>query len=308
MTLRELHYLVALADKQNFGRAAEHCHVGQPTLSMQLKKLEDYLEITLFERDNHHVRPTPIGEEVIERARIALEAVEEIRGLARQARDPMAGVLRMGVIPTLGPYMLPRLLPILKRTYPALRLFVHEDITASLLESLRDYRLDVLLVSLPVGNGDLAAMPLFREPLVAALPPGHPLAGESNIAGDRLERCMLVLAEGHCLREQALGVLGPARSLQPADVDAASLEMLRQLVAAGVGYTLLPALAAFTGETESVCLRPFTPPVPARSIGLVWRCGFSRSATIRVLGHFLHIHLPAHVDPIPLDTEAAETH
>ena len=305
MTLRELHYLVALADKQNFGRAAESCHVGQPTLSMQLKKLEDYLEVTLFERDNHHVSPTPIGEEVIERARIAIEAVEEIRELARQAHDPMDGVVRLGVIPTLGPYLLPRLLPIVRRSFANLRLVLHEGLTAGLLEGLRTYHFDAVLLSFPAGNGDLESMPLFREPLVAALPRGHPLAAGAQVGRDDLvHHNLLLIEEGNCLRDQVLGFCQPPSSAQPEDVKASSVEMLRHLVAAGIGCTLLPALVALPGPGgdlgDAICFRPLAPPVPARTIGVAWRRGYARTATVKTLGRFLHANLPEAVEPLPL--------
>jgi LysR family transcriptional regulator, hydrogen peroxide-inducible genes activator len=303
MTLRELHYLVALADKQNFGRAAELCHVGQPTLSMQLKKLEDYLEVILFERDNHHVSPTPIGEEVIERARIAIKAVEDIRELARQAHDPMDGVVRLGVIPTLGPFLLPRLFPVLKRSFPKLRLFLHEDLTAGLLDGLRNYRFDALLLSLPAGNGDIETLPLFREPFAVALPRGHPLAARSQIDREDLSHHkLLLLEEGHCLREQVLGIVGLAPAAQYEEIKASSIEMLRHLIAAGVGCTLLPALAALPGlgedQTDSICFRPIAPPVPVRTVGMAWRRGYSRTATMKSLGRFLRANLPGPVEPI----------
>jgi LysR family transcriptional regulator, hydrogen peroxide-inducible genes activator len=174
MTIRELSYLVALADKKNFGRAAAICHVGQPTLSMQIKKLEDYLEVTLFERDNHHVSPTPIGEEVIKRARVALEALGEIRELARQARDPMDGTVRLGVIPTLAPFLLPRLLSALRHDFPDFHLVVREDPTTRLLDGLHNFELDAVLLSLPTEYGGIDVLPLFREPLTAVLPKTTP--------------------------------------------------------------------------------------------------------------------------------------
>jgi LysR family hydrogen peroxide-inducible transcriptional activator len=303
MTLRELRYLVALVDKQNFVRAAESCHVGQPTLSMQLKKLEDYLEVTLFERSNHHVSPTPIGEEVIEQARIALEAVDEIRDLARQARDPMDGPLRLGAIPTLGPYLLPPLLPALKRSYPRMRVSLHEDLAAPLLAGLRSYRFDALLLTLPVKNGDIVALPLFREALTLALPAGHPLDSREQIAGEDLDPAsLLVLEEGHCLRDLALSLWPRSPEAQGGAPEASSLETLRQMVAAGLGWTLLPALAALPEvavlKQGSVRLRAIAPPVPTRTVGIVWRSGYSRLATIRTLARFIQTNLPAGVEPI----------
>ena len=181
MTLKELHYLVALADQGRFGRAAVACHVGQPTLSTQLKKLEDYLGVTLFERNKHYLLPTPVGEEIIERARIVLDVVEQIRQLARQGDDPMTGALRLGVIPTLGPYLIPHLLSAIRASFPKLHLFLREDLTANLLERLRQGRLDALLLALPVHGDDIEAVTLFREPFVVALPAGHALEENEEI-------------------------------------------------------------------------------------------------------------------------------
>jgi LysR family hydrogen peroxide-inducible transcriptional activator len=313
MTLRELRYLVALADKQNFVRAAESCHVGQPTLSMQVRKLEDYLEVKLFERDNHHVSATPIGEEVIERARIALEAVDEIRELTRQARDPMDGLVRLGAIPTLGPYLVPPLLPTLKRVYPQLRIVLHEDRAANLLEGLRGYRFDALLLTLPVKNGDVAAMPLFREALTLALPAGHPLDARAQIERDDLDPDgMLVLEEGHCLRDLALSLWPLSPAAHGGASEASSLETLRQMVAAGLGWTLLPALAALPGvasfEQGPVRLRPLSPPVPTRTVGIVWRNGYSRLATIRTLARFIQANLPAGIEVLTPDCDKGVDH
>lgn len=306
MTIRELSYLVALADKKSFGRAAEACHVGQPTLSVQLKKLEDYLEVTLFERDNHHVSPTPIGEEVIARARVALKALGEIRELARQARDPMDGTVRLGVIPTLAPFLLPYLLPSLKQCFPKLRLVLREDLGGRLLEGLRNFELDALVLSLPVGNGTIEFLPLFREPLILALPRGYPLAGRTAIHREDLARhTLLLLGPGHCLRDQVRDYLDLAPAVQPEEVDASGLEMLRQLVASGAGCTVLPVLAArsgiATGQCDAITLRPFVPPVPTRTLGMVWRRGYSRTPSILGLARFLHAHLPDAVEPLPLD-------
>lgn len=307
MTLQELRYLVALADRRHFVSAATACHVGQPTLSMQLKKLEDYLGVKLFERDRHHVRPTPIGMEIVERARIALGEVEQIRELARQARDPMDGPLRLGVIPTLGPYLIPYLLPALSVAFPKLRLVLHEEPRAGLIEGLRQYRYDVLMLALPAPDGqDMTSRALFREAFVVALPSGHPLACRSHIGRDELAgQNLLVLEEGHCMREQVLAVLGLPLDECRDERRASSLESLRQMVAAGVGCTLLPALAVQPGVGSSadgsVQVRPFAPPVPARTIGMVWRRGHSRWSTVRTLAEFVQARLPAAVEPIPLE-------
>lgn len=306
MTIRELIYLVAIADKKSFGRAAAACHVGQPTLSVQLKKLEDYLEVTLFERDNHHVSPTPIGEEVIAQARIALKALGEIRELARQAQDPMDGRVRLGVIPTLGPFLLPPLLPVLKQGFPRFRLVLREDLGVRLLDALRAFELDAALLSLPVGGVGLESLPLFREPFTLALPRGHPLMGKASIHREDLARHgLLLLGPGHCLRDQVRAYLGQVPAAQAEEVESSGLEMLRQLVAAGAGCTLLPVLAVpshgVPGWSDAVANRTLAPPVPSRTIGMVWRRGYSRAPSILGLARFLHAHLPGAAEPLPLD-------
>ncbi len=310
MTLKELRYLVALADQGRFVRAAEACHVGQPTLSTQLRKLEDYLGVTLFERNKHHLLPTSIGEEIIERARKALSVVDQIRELARQGHDPMNGSLRLGVIPTLGPYFVPGLLPTLRESCPRLRLFLREDLTANLLEQLRQGRVDALLLALPIQGENIEVKPLFREPFTVALPSGHALArkkqiGESELAG----QLVLLLEEGHCLRDQALAICGSDAWSQREELKGTSLEMLRQMVAAGVGCTLLPALAAAPGVGSvgdgQVQVRPFASPAPARTIGLAWRRRYPLYGTVKRLAELILSHLPPSVEAIPDPAKSA---
>lgn len=303
MTLKELQYLVALADQGRFVRAAEACHVGQPTLSTQLKKLEDYLGVTLFERNKHHLIPTPVGEEIIERARIALDVVEQIRQIARQCDDPMDGSLRLGVIPTLGPYLVPHLLPAIRRSSPKLRLFLREDLTANLLDRLRHGRLDALILALPMGGDDLEAMPLFREAFCVALPAGHPLQHKEQIDEDELaDLKVLLLEEGHCMRDQALAICGSTASHEREELKATSLETLRQMVAADVGCTLLPALACLPGvgsvPNDLVRIRPLVSPVPTRTIGIAWRPRFPREKTVKGLAEVIIASLPDAVEPV----------
>ncbi len=297
MTLQELRYLVALADKGHFVRAADACHVAQPTLSTQLKKLEDYLGVTLFERNKHQLRPTPVGEQIIERARRALDVVEEIRDLAKRDHDPMNGPLRLGVIPTLGPYLIPHLLPAIRAKLPQLHLFLREDLTVNLLERLRQGSLDALLLALPVRGDDVDELELFSEPFVVALPRDHALRRrreltEADIRGENV----LLLEEGHCMREQALSICGATSSEQREELKATSIETLRQMVAAGVGCTLLPQLAAAPGvgsiASDMVQIRPFSAPVPTRRIGLVWRHRYPREVTVRGLGELILANLP----------------
>jgi len=304
MTLKELRYLIALADQGRFVRAAEACHVGQPTLSTQLKKLEEYLGVTLFERNKHYLIPTPIGEEIIDRARIALDVVEQIRQIARQSDDPMQGPLRLGVIPTLGPYLVPHLLPAIRRNCPKLYLFLREDLTANLLERLRQGRLEALLLALPVHGDDLDVLPLFREPFKVALPSGHVLGSREEIEeGELAGQNVLLLEEGHCMRNQALAICGATASSDREELKATSLETLRQMVAAGVGCTLLPALAALPGvgilQDGLVQIRPFASPAPTRTIGIVWRHRYPREKTVKRLGEVILANLPSAVQPLP---------
>ena len=303
MTLQELRYLVALADKGHFVRAAAACNVGQPTLSTQLKKLEDYLGVTLFERNKHRLLPTPIGNRIIERARRVLAVVEEIRHLAIGDHEPMSGPLRLGVIPTLGPYLIPHLLPALRSNFSNVQLFLREDLTSNLLDRLRQGSLDALLLALPVHGEDIEVMGLFDEAFVVALPKGHALAKQQHINEAALSgENVLLLEEGHCMRAQALAICGATSSDQREELKATSIETLRQMVAAGVGCTLLPQLAAIPGagsiNNGLVEIRRFKAPEPTRTIGLAWRHRYPREATIRSLGELILANLPSDVQPL----------
>jgi LysR family transcriptional regulator, hydrogen peroxide-inducible genes activator len=306
MTLQELRYLVALSEKGHVVRAAEACNVGQPTLSTQLKKLEDYLGVVLFERNKHQLIPTPICQEIIERARVALAAVDQIRELARRGRNPMDGPLRLGIFPTLGPYLMPHLVPVIRRTCPQLHLYLREDLTSNLLERLRQGRLDALLLALPVRGDDIEVMALFREAFVVALPLGHALASKRLIDEDELAgQNVLLLEEGHCMRDQALAICSATPTEEREELKATSLETLRQMVAAGVGCTLLPALAATPGtgsiDGGMVQIRPFSAPVPMRTIGMVWRRHYPREGTVKTLGRLISANLPPAVESITAD-------
>ncbi len=303
MTLQELRYLVALADEGHFARAAERCHVGQPTLSTQLKKLEEFLGVALFERSKRRVIPTPLGEAAIAQARIVLEEAAKLRQLADHGQNPMAGPLRLGIIPTLGPYFLPHLLPIIHRTYPELRLLLREDLTHNLLTRLRAGKLDLCLLALPIHNGGLAVSPLFEEAFVVALPLDHPLTAQSHVRRqDLLAHDVLLLEEGHCLREQALDICGTTRSAAGEEFKATSLETLRQMVAASAGCTLLPTLAAISGGDMSTKMmietRPFTEPSPRRTVGLAWRRSFPRREIVNNLRTLILNHLPSGTTPV----------
>lgn len=307
MTLQELRYLVALADHGHFGRAAKACHVSQPTLSTQIRKLEDMLGVALVERTAKGPRLTPVGVRAVARARQALAETDAIVALAQQATAALAGPLNLGVIPTLGPYLLPWLVPALNRAHPELRLVVHEDLTARLAARLGDHRLDAALVALPLDEmPEAAAAPLFDEPFFLAAPPGHRLARagrvrEADLAGEAL----LLLAEGHCLRDQALAACGQADGGGEADFRASSLETIRQMVAAGMGCTLMPALAlgrAPCGPQDSgLATRPLDGPDAHRRIGLVWRKSDPRGGDMARLAETVRTALPPGVTAVGED-------
>jgi LysR family hydrogen peroxide-inducible transcriptional activator len=301
MTLQELKYLVALADHGHFGRAAEACFITQSTLSTQLKKLEDFLGVTLFDRSLKRVTPTPIGREILQAARNIVEESERIRELAKHAQDPMSRTLRLGVIPTLGPYYLPHVLTLVHKKHPGLRLLLREEMTSQILEHLNDGKLDAGLLALPVTDDSLRVEPLFYEPFYAALPAGHALAKRDVLkVSDIMEEKLLLLDEGHCLRDQALDVCGSG-SRGREEVRATSLETLRQMVGMGLGLTLLPALAVDAGprvSRKAVEIRPFRKPPPGRTIGLVWRKRAPFPETFDRLAQTLKSALPSEVEPV----------
>lgn len=300
MNLRDLRYLVALADSGNFARAANTCHVSQPTLSMQIKKLEDQLGVQLFERTSKRAVPTAAAKEIIAQARVVLAEADQLRALARGAGDPFTGPLRLGVIPTLGPYLLPHLLPKIRAAHPQLRLYMREALTAELLAQLRASKLDACLVALPIDEHGLEHEPLFREPFMAALPAQHPLAKKKKLRqADLIGEQILLLEEGHCLRDQTLAVCG-ARHGSDDDYPATSLETLRQMVAAGIGITLMPALATRTSAIGKRLLvfRPFADSTPNRLIALVWRRGYARAPVLHALASLTRTALPHNVNVI----------
>lgn len=306
MTLRELRYLVALADLGHFGRAAEACHVSQPTLSTQIRKLEESLGVTLFERTNKKLHVTPIGRQIVAKARWVLAEADSIVALARRRAAPLSGPFDLGVIPTLGPYLLSWLLPPLEHAYPDLRLVVHEELTDHLLERLGAHQLDAALLALPVEGAELNTLPLFDEPFFLALPHGHRLAGQGAVSqSDLRQEHLLLLSEGHCFRDQALAVCGfetPPDRTGGTDVRAASLETIRRMVAAGMGCTLLPAMAvtgAVTGAAAGAGDDPFEiRPLDAdafRRIGLVWRQSYPRAIDVEYLAETIRASLPSTV-------------
>ncbi|HET6804596.1 MAG TPA: DNA-binding transcriptional regulator OxyR [Frateuria sp.] len=275
MNLRDLAYLVSLAEHRHFGRAAEASFVSQPTLSTQIKKLEDELGVALVERTPRKVLLTETGREIARRARGVLAEVEEIRAIAQRTRDPEAGRLRLGVFPTLGPYLLPHLVPRVRQRFPRLELLLIEEKTEQIVRMLREGSLDVGILALPVHEESLHAEFLFEEPFVLAVPDDHPLAHRKARLklADLEDESLLLLEDGHCLRDQALELCQLAGAGEKVGFRATSLETLRQMVAANVGITLLPTLAIKppVARTANVQLLEFAGRAPSRRIALVWR-------------------------------------
>ncbi len=301
MNLRDLRYLVAVAEHGHFGRAARECYVSQPTLSTQLRKLEEYLAVQLVERNRRRVLLTPLGEALAERARTILAEVDDLVEVARAESEPMTGDLRLGVIPTAGPYLLPHAIPELRAHYPRLRLRLREDLTQRLLDQLRAGGLDGAILAAPIPGEDLRSQSLCREPFYLAAPSGSALDREGAVRLAELQGVeLMLLEEGHCLRDQALEVCRQAEGGEAAQFRATSLETLRQMVAAGVGATLLPALAAAASRSGpdrgAVALRPFEAPEPSRELALYWRRGSAREATFRELAEAVRA-VPALAEP-----------
>ena len=298
MTLQDLRYLVALVDHGHFGRAAEACRVSQPTLSTQIKKLEEQLGVTLLERTNKSLHVTAVGEEVVARARQILRDVEAIVGVGRRVAGPLSGAFRLGVIPTLGPYLLPWLAPALKDDYPELRLAIREDLTAHLLDRLLSHHLDAALVALPVSDDRVDSLPLFDEPFWFAEPRTAGVHGPSTGAvmkEDELRgKKLLLLTEGHCLRDQAMAICGTTDRDAEGDFRATSLETIRQMVATGMGSTLLPAMACGDFRDAAVTARPLEGDV-GRRIALVWSHSYPRIPDLHLLARTLRDHLPGGV-------------
>ncbi|MEO6155496.1 MAG: DNA-binding transcriptional regulator OxyR [Thermomonas sp.] len=274
MNLRDLRYLVALADLRHFGRAAEACFVSQPTLSTQIRKLEEELGVTLVERAPRKVMLTDTGQDVVARARRIVADVEQMKEAARRSQDPESGTLRLGVFPTLGPYLLPHVLPQLQVRFPKLELLLVEEKSDVLLARLCEGKLDAALLALPVHDEQLHSELLFEEPFLLAAPAQHPLASKDWMTLDQLaNETLLLLEDGHCLRDQALDVCRLSGANEKNGFRATSLETLRQMVAAGVGVTLLPALSVHSPVVQPANIRlvKFRDPVPSRQIALVWR-------------------------------------
>ncbi|HQX33317.1 MAG TPA: DNA-binding transcriptional regulator OxyR [Dokdonella sp.] len=302
MNLRDLRYLVALAEHKHFGRAADSVFVSQPTLSTQIMKLEEELGVSLVERTPRKVLLTEVGQEIVKRAREVLTEIEQIREIARRTLDPESGSLRLGIFPTLGPYLLPHVVPRIRERYPRLELLLVEEKTEEILRQLREGRLDAAVLALPVHDAHLHVERLFDEPFVLAVPTDHPLAKRSSISLNQLEdQSLLLLEEGHCLREQALEVCQLAGAAEKGGFRATSLETLRQMVAADVGITLLPMLAVKPPipANENIHLVQFRTRPPSRHIAMIWRKSSAMHAFLREFAQLLRQLPVALLEPDP---------
>jgi len=295
MTHNELRYIVAVARERHFGRAAEACCISQPTLSLAVKKLEDELGVSLFERGMGEVTVTAVGQQVIERAQRVLEETDGIKRLAREGRDPLVGVLRLGAIYTIGPYLLPRLIPQISEQAPEMPLVIEENFTSVLSERLKRGNLDVIVISLPFDEPGVLTRAIYDEPFVVLLPDHHPWSGQASVTADQLgDEDVLLLGPGHCFRDQVLAVCpdcvesttGGGSSLQQR-LEGGSLETIRYMVASGVGITVLPCSAATADRFAEPLVRvlPFAGEPPRRRVALAWRKSFSRLEAVDVLAH-----------------------
>ena len=296
MTLSELKCIVAVAREQHFGRAAKSCFVSQPTLSVAVKKLERELGVVVFERGPNQVMLTPVGRRIVGQAQQVLEAAEKIERIARGGGDPLKAPLRIGVIYTIGPYLLPRLIPILREQVPEMPMIVEEGFTADLRVRLRQGSLDAIILSNPFHEPGVRTAPLYREPFVVVLPVAHAWARRRAVrTGDLAAETVLLLGPGHCFRDQVLEACpaclgsGPQADLQKT-LEGGSIETIRHMVASGVGVTVLPHTAAGDEEYSRrlLVIKPFSDQTPTREVILAWRKGYPRVRAIQALRRAVH--------------------
>ena len=291
MTLTELKYIAAVARERHFGRAAETCHVSQPTLSVAIRKLEDELGVQLFERGSTEVSVTPVGRQIVEQAMRVLEQTNTIREIARQGKDPLAGPIRLGVIYTIGPYLLPHLVKRMIAEAPQMPLILQENFTVKLLEALRQGEIDVAVLADPFPDAGLVTQGVYDEPFVVAVPRNHPWARRKALSSEEIkDETMLLLGTGHCFRDHVLEVCPELSRFSQAGgtiqrtFEGSSLETIRHMVASGIGITVLPVMARPEHNDDGL-LRyvPFQPPAPSRRVSLVWRKSFPRLAAIEAV-------------------------
>ena len=290
MTLTELRYIVAVARERHFGRAAEACFVSQPTLSVAIKKLEEELDVKIFERGASEVTVTPLGEDIVRQAQSVIEQASAIKEIAKRGKDPLAGALRLGLIYTIGPYLLPELARHTIEHYPQMPLMLQENFTVKLLEMLRTGELDCAIMAEPFPDTGLALAPLYDEPFVVAVPASHPLAQRESISAEELKaETMLLLGTGHCFRDHVLEVCPEfARFSSDAEgirksFEGSSLETIKHMVASGMGITVVPLLSVPKEPSPHLRYVPFSAPVPSRRVVLAWRRTFTRYEAIAAL-------------------------
>src|SRR6187397_1934218 len=296
MTLTELKYIVAVAREKHFGKAAEACFVSQPTLSVAIKKLEDELEVKLFERSANEVTVTPLGDEIVRQAQSVLEQAAAIKEIAKRGKDPLAGPLRLGVIYTIGPYLLPDLVRQAIARVPQMPLMLQENFTAKLLELLRTGELDCAIMAEPFPDTGLAIAPLYDEPFMVAVPKSHALARRKSISADELKlEKMLLLGTGHCFRDHVLEVCPEYAQFSSASADGmrktfegSSLETIKYMVASGMGVTVVPQLSVPAEKQPHVVYVPFDKPAPMRRVVLAWRRSFTRYEAIAALRNAIY--------------------
>jgi len=296
LTLTELRYVVAVAREKHFGRAAEACSVSQPTLSVSIKKLEEELDVRIFERGANEVSVTPIGDEIVRQAQAVIEAAAEIKETAKRKKDPLSGPLRLGVIYTIGPYLLPELVKQAIARVPQMPLMLQENFTAKLLELLRTGELDCAIMAEPFPDTGLAIAPLYDEPFMVALPKAHPLAKRKSISADELKlEKMLLLGTGHCFRDHVLEVCPEYAQFTSGATDGmrktfegSSLETIKYMVASGMGVTVVPQLSVPAEKQTHVVYVPFDKPAPMRRVVLAWRRSFTRYEAIAALRNAIY--------------------
>ncbi|WP_028292290.1 hydrogen peroxide-inducible genes activator [Oceanobacter kriegii] len=288
MTLTELKYIVTLSQEKHFGRAAEKCFVSQPTLSVAIKKLENELDIAIFERSKSSVSVTPLGERIVAQAQRVLEEARSIRELASAGKDQLSSPLKIGAIFTIGPYLFPHLVPQIHQRAPSMPLYLEENYTGTLRRQLRDGDLDAIIVALPFNEPDVLTRPLYDENFVVVLPKNHPWKNQQTIEPEQLaDEDLLMLGEGHCFRDQVFEHC-PALSRKHhtrlgSVLEGSSLETLKHMVASGLGITVLPESAISNLDRNLVITRPFTNPQPFRTVALAWRASFPRGQAVDLL-------------------------
>lgn len=287
MTLTELRYIVAVSQKNHFGKAAQACFVSQPTLSIAIKKLEQELGIRLFERSSkNEIRITEIGQQVIDQAHIVLQQAQMLSEIAQQGKDPLSGLFKLGVIYTIGPYLLPNLIPVLRKNVPNLKLIIEENFTANLFQSLKQGALDAIVISYPFEEPGIETAPLYEEPFIVALPNNHAWKDRDAIPTEDLaSQDLMLLGSGHCFRDQVIKACPncmSGNSELTRTLEGGSLETIRHMVAAGTGITVLPRTSiTLSQKNESmIIIKPFKSPSPSRTVAIAWRKHYPRKEAI----------------------------